>query len=82
MCALDISHAFMYSPLGIGVHVVLKLPLSISFPSGKATYYLLEKALNGLRSRDASLAWLQLLTLTVEHVGLWSDSLEPCVYGG
>ena len=49
----------MYSPLGIGVHVVLKLPLSISFPSGKATYYLLEKALNGLRSRDASLAWLR-----------------------
>ena len=32
--------------------------------------------------RDASLAWLQLLTFTVEHVGLWSDSLEPCVYGG
>ena len=38
------------------------------------------KALNGLR--DASLAWLQLLTFTVEHAGLWSDSLDPCVYGG
>ena len=23
-----------------------------------------------------------LLTFTVEHLGLWSDSLEPCVYGG
>ena len=78
--ALDVSHAFMHSPLGTGVHVVLKMPLSISFPSGEATYYLLEKALNGLR--DASLAWLQLLTFTVEHVGLWSDSLEPCVYRG
>ena len=78
--ALDVSHAFMHSPLGTGVHVVLKMPLSISFPPGEATYYLLEKALNGLR--DASLAWLQLLTFTVEHVGLWSDSLEPCVYGG
>ena len=78
--ALDVSHAFMHSPLGTGVHVVLKMPLSISFPSGEATYYLLEKALNGLR--DASLAWLKLLTFTVEHVGLWSDSLEPCVYGG
>ena len=78
--ALDVSHAFMHSPLGTGVHVALKMPLSISFPSGEATYYLLEKALNGLR--DASLAWLQLLTFTVEHVGLWSDSLEPCVYGG
>ena len=70
----------MHSPLKTNVHVVLKMPLSISFPSGEATYYLLEKALNGLR--DASLAWLQLLTFTVEHVGLWSDSLEPCVYGG
>ena len=78
--ALDVSHAFMHSPLGTGVHVVLKMLLSISFPSGEATYYLLEKALNGLR--DASLAWLQLLTFTVEHVGLWLDSLEPCVYGG
>ena len=78
--ALDVSHAFMHGPLGTGVHVVLKMPLSISFPSGEATYYLLEKALNGLR--DASLAWLQLLTFTVEHVSLWSDSLEPCVYGG
>ena len=39
---------------------------------------MLEKALNGLR--DASLP--QVLTFTVEHVGLWSDSLEPCVYGG
>ena len=78
--ALDVSHAFMHSPLGTGVHVVLKMPLTISFPSGEATYYVLEKASNGLR--DASLAWLQLLTLTIEHVGLWSDSLEPCVYGG
>ena len=78
--ALDVSHAFMHSPLGTGVHVVSKISLSISFPSGEATYYLLEKALNGLC--DASLAWLQLLTFTVEHVGLRSDSLEPCVYGG
>ena len=54
--ALDVTHAFMHSPLGTGVHVVLKMPLSISFPSGEATYYLLEKALN--RLRNASLAWL------------------------
>ena len=77
---LDVSHAFMHSPLGQDVHVVLKMPLSICFPSGEATYYVLEKALNVLR--DASLAWLQLLTDTVEQVGMWSDSLEPCVCGG
>ena len=53
---LDASHAFMHSPLGQDVHVVLKMPLPISFPSGEATYYVLEEALNGLR--DASLAWL------------------------
>ena len=28
------------------------------------------------------MAWLQFLILIVEHVGLWSDSLEPCVYDG
>ena len=77
---LDVGHAFMHSPLGPGIHVVLKMPLSVSFPSGEPTFLVLDKALNGLR--DASLAWLQLLTVTVEDVGLWSDSLEPCVYGG
>jgi len=41
---------------------------------------ILDKALNGLR--DASLCWLELRSDTVESVGLWNDSLEPCVYGG
>ena len=41
---------------------------------------MLDKALNGLR--EGSLCWLQLLSATVETVGLWHDTIEPCVYGG
>ena len=37
MRGLDVDHAFMHSPLGQDVHDVLKMPLSISFPSGEAT---------------------------------------------
>ena len=78
--SLDISHAFMHSPLTGQVVIVLKLPLSVSLRSGEACYLVLSKSLNGLR--DASLCWLNLLSETMESVGLYSDSLEPCVYGG
>ena len=47
---------------------------------GSPSFMLLDKALNGLRG--ASLCWSQLLSSTVEKVGLWSHSVEPCVYGG
>ena len=70
----------MHSPLTGQVVIVLKLPLSVSLRSGEACYLVLSKSLNGLR--DASLCWLNLLSETVESVGLYSDSLEPCVYGG
>lgn len=40
----------------------------------------LSKALNGLR--DASLHWLNLLSQTVRAVGVWSDTVEPCIYQG
>ena len=78
--SLDISHAFMHSPIRGGTKIVLKLPLSVSLVSGEPGFMILDKALNGLR--DASLCWLELLSDTVESVGLWNDSLEPCVYGG
>ncbi|CAK9021256.1 Copia protein (Gag-int-pol protein) [Cleaved into: Copia VLP protein [Durusdinium trenchii] len=76
--SLDISHAFMHSPLGKDMHVVLKLPLSVSLDDGQPAFLVLDKALNGLR--DASLCWLQLLSETVKTIGLWTDSIEPCVY--
>ena len=32
--------------------------------------------------RDASLHWLQLLSSTITHLGLWADEYEPCCYQG
>lgn len=76
---LDISHAFMHSPLG-SESVVLKMPLSVSMLDGSVAYLNLDKALNGLR--DASLRWLTLLSDTIKRVGVWADNLEPCIYQG
>ena len=76
---LDISHAFMHSPLG-NESVVLKMPLSVSTLDGSVAYLSLDKALNGLR--DASLRWLCLLSDTIKKVGVWTDNLEPCIYQG
>ena len=70
----------MHSPLGKDMHVVLKLPLSVSLDDGQPAFLVLDKALNGLR--DALLCWLQLLSETVKTIGLWTDSIEPCVYSG
>ena len=42
---LDVSHAFMHSPLPHGLVIVLKLPLSVSMPDGSQAYLLLHKAL-------------------------------------
>ena len=77
---LDVSHAFMHSPLPHGLVIVLKLPRSVSMPDGSQAYLLLYKALNGLR--DASLHWLKLLSDSIRGVGLTSDEVEPCIYQG
>ena len=77
---LDVSHAFMHSPLSHGLVIVLKLPLSVSMPDGSQAYLLLYKALNGLR--DASLHNLNLLSDSIRGVGLASDEVEPCIYQG
>ena len=76
---LDISHAFMHSPLG-SESVVLKMTLSVSMLDGSVAYLNLDKALN--RLRDASLRWLTLLSDTIKRVGVWADNLEPCIYQG
>ena len=76
---LDVSHAFMHSPLG-NESVVLKMPLGVSMLDGSVAYLNLDKALNGLR--DASLRWLCLLSDTIKKVGVWTDNLEPCIYQG
>ena len=43
-------------------------------------YLVLYRALNGLR--DASLAWLNLLSESIKAVGLFTDDMEPCIYQG
>ena len=78
--SLDISHAFMHSPLPKEEIIVLKLPQSVSMLDGTQAFLHLRKALNGLR--DASLHWLNLLATTIRRTGLWSDATEPCVYQG
>ena len=80
LTSLDISHAFMHSPLPDSETIILKLPQSISLIDGSPGFLLLKRALNGLR--DASLHWLNLLAKTIRAAGVWSDSLEPCVYQG
>ena len=78
---LDVSHAFMHSPLPQGLVIVLKVPLSVSMMEGSSAYLLLYKALNGLRDA-ASLHWLNLLGDSIRGVGLVSDEVEPCIYKG
>ena len=78
--ALDVSHAFMHSPLPGGMRIILKLPQSISSIDGQVLYLDLLRSLNGLR--DASLHWLTLLKSTISDVGLWTEELEPCCHQG
>ena len=78
--SLDISHAFMHSPLPEGSMIVLKLPQSVSLESGEPAFLILERSLNGLR--DASLHWLLLLSSTIKVLGMTSDETEPCLYQG
>ena len=80
MKGLDVSHAFMHSPISKKECIVLQLPQSVSLPDGSLAYLLLYRALNGLR--DASLAWLNLLSDSIKSVGLVTDDMEPCVYQG
>ena len=78
--ALDVSHAFMHSPLPDNMRVILKMPQSISSSDGQVIYLDLLRSLNGLR--DASLHWLTLLASTISAVGLWTEELEPCCHQG
>ena len=76
----DASHAFMHSPLAKGQRVILKLPSSLTTQHGEAVWLDLIRALNGLR--DASLAWLLLLTEAIKPLGMNADSREPCLFSG
>ena len=77
---LDVAHAFMHSPIPKRECIVLQMPQSVSLEDGSLAYLVLYRALNGLR--DASLAWLNLLSESIKAVGLFTDDMEPCIYQG
>ena len=72
--AIDVSQAFMNSPLRDKERIVLKMPLSISTTSGEPIFLEAHKALNGLRV--ASLTWSVFLK------EMACSTTEPCLYGG
>ena len=78
--AIDVSQAFMNSPLRDKERIVLKMPLSISTTSGEPIFLEAHKALNGLRV--ASLTWCVFLKEIVSKIGLACSTTEPCLYGG
>ena len=78
--AIDVSQAFMNSPLRDKERIVLRMPLSISTTSGEPIFLEAHKALNGLRV--ASLTWSVFLKEIVSKVGLACSTTEPCLYGG
>ena len=78
--AIDVSQAFMNSPLRDKERIVLRMPLSISTTSGEPIFLEAHKALNGLRV--ASLTWSVFLKDIVSKVGLACSATEPCLYGG
>ena len=69
--SLDVSHAFMHSPLPKSEVIVLRMPQSVSLKDGSAAFLHLERALNGLR--DAALHWMNLLSGTIRRSGLWAE---------
>lgn len=76
---LDISHAFMYTPLRRR-DVAVKLPMSCSTEKGEPVILHCANALNGLRS--ASLEWLLFLQQQLSGIGLHTDGAEPCFMAG
>jgi len=76
---LDISHAFMYTPLRCR-NVAVKLPMSCSTEAGEPVILHCANALNGLRS--ASLEWLLFLQQQLSGIGLHTDGAEPCFMAG
>ena len=84
LCAetLDISTAFLHSPLPQGVTALVRLPADLSLDEKvyKPVFADLSVAMNGLRS--ASKAWLQLCTALCKDVGVISCPSEPTVLCG
>lgn len=82
---LDVSAAFMASPLGkkLGkaIKVILKLPPNtFGFDDGSAVYLEAYKAINGLRS--SGLAWVEHLSNLLQELGIKPSMIETTVFSG
>ena len=74
---IDVSQAFMNSPLT--VKVCVRLPSSISTLDNEPVFLEAYKGLNGLRI--ASLTWVLFFDGIVNSVGIRFGLVEPCLYG-
>ena len=82
---LDISAAFMASPLGrrLGkpIKVILKMPPNtMQFPDGSPIFLEAFKAINGLRT--SGLAWVEHLSHLLQELGIKPSLIETTVFSG
>ena len=80
---LDISAAFMASPLGrrLGkpIKVILKMPPNtMQFPDGSPIFLEAFKAINGLRT--SGLAWVEHLSHLLQELGIKPSLIETTVF--
>ena len=82
IATLDVSTAFLHSPLPKGEKAVIMLPRDVSSSSDHyaPVYMILDQAMNGLRV--AAKAWNLKLANVVKKVGLNQCPTEPSVFEG
>ena len=82
IATLDVSTAFLHSPLPKGEKAVIMLPRDVSSSSEGyvPVYMILDQAMNGLRV--AAKAWNLKLANVVKKVGLMQCPTEPSVFEG
>ncbi|CAE7570397.1 unnamed protein product [Symbiodinium necroappetens] len=82
IATLDVSTAFLHSPLPKGEKAVIMLPRDVSSSSEGyvPVYMILDQAMNGLRV--AAKAWNLKLANVVKKVGLTQCPTEPSVFEG
>ena len=81
---LDVSAAFMASPLGqkLGkpIKVILRMPSNITFPDGSPVFMEAYKAISGLRS--SGLAWVEHLANLLQSLKISPSPLESTIFAG
>ena len=80
LTGLDVSAAFMHTPLRSHCKYMVKMPLSLTWEDGSPIYLELSRALNGLR--PASGEWLHYVTSILKPLNLTADEREPCILAG